>query len=165
MIDIEKWDTNVVKALQIARASDFYSQFVWSLAESVSQMDNKKNPKLLRHLQLFLLSKQGTCLKTAGRTWNSFFMLTLFLFDLGWVGINFVGIWLWITMPPWCKLSTLDCGQALAWLSDSVWNCCWMIERNWSFSKLPMDFVVCIFQRSVHVALNFLWLVYTLAHW
>ena len=35
----EKWITDVVEALQIARASVFYSQLVWSLVGSMSKMD------------------------------------------------------------------------------------------------------------------------------
>ena len=36
------------------------------------------------------------------------------------VGKNFIGIWLWITMPPRCKLNILDRGRALAWLNDGL---------------------------------------------
>ena len=79
-------------------------------------------------------------------------MLTIFMIDSGQVSINFLAIWLWIIMSPRRKLSILDRGRALAWLNDGERNCCQMIETNLPFSKLPMDFVVSIFQRSVHVA-------------
>ena len=54
----------MVKVLQIAHASVFYSQLVWLPEESVLKMD-LKNQKLSDFLQLFLLTQQGTCLKTA----------------------------------------------------------------------------------------------------
>ena len=75
---------------------------------------------MLDFLKVFWLTKQGTCLKTAWCTWNSCAMWTLFILRSGWVGINFAGIWLWVSMPPRCKLSILDSGQALAWLNDGV---------------------------------------------
>ena len=53
----------------------FYSQLVWSLVECVLLMD-LKNPKSFDFLKLFLLTKQGTCLKTAWCAWNSFFFYT-----------------------------------------------------------------------------------------
>ena len=48
------------------------------------------------------------------------FMLTLFLFESGWVGVNFVGIWLWKSVQPRRKLSILDRGWALAQLNEGV---------------------------------------------
>ena len=70
------------------------------------------------------------------------------MFDWGRVGITFVEIWLGIIMPPRRKLSILDCGLALVWLNDGIRNC-QMTELNLPLSKLPVNFVVCIFQRSV----------------
>ena len=99
-------------------------QLVWSLVESMLKMDSKiLNCSTFENC--FLLTKQGTRLKIVWYIWNSYFKkTTLIVFDWGWVGINFVGIWLWITMPPRCELSFLDPGWSLAWLNDGVWYCC-----------------------------------------
>ena len=68
MTDNEKYVTDLIKALQIARASAFYSQLVWSPVKSVSKADFEKNPKLFDFVKLFFsLTKQSTCLKTAWR--------------------------------------------------------------------------------------------------
>ena len=43
VIDNEKWVTDMVRALQIARVSAFYSQLVWFPIEIMLQMDKKKS--------------------------------------------------------------------------------------------------------------------------
>ena len=79
------------------------------------------------------------------------------MFDLGRVGIiNFVEMCLWITMPIRRKLSILDHGRALIWLNGGVKKKSCIIDINLRLSTLPMNFVVCIFQCSVHVAV-FMW--------
>ena len=98
-------------------------QLVWSLVESVLKMDSKI-------LNCFTFKNFVFCWLSRGRPPENcmvhlkLFKKTLIVFDWGWVGINFVGIWLWITMPPRCELSFLDPGWSLAWLNDGVWNCC-----------------------------------------
>ena len=82
------------------------------------------------------------------------------MFDSDGVALNFVGIWLWIVMPPRRKLSILDRGLVLAWSNHGVRNCYEPIEITLTLSNLQMYSVVSISQRSVHVVLNFLWLVY-----
>ena len=130
--------------LQLNQA--FYTQRVCLPVASVSKMDQTiQNCFWHEFLELFSLTKQGTRLKTAWCTWNSFWCKHFScLIRVGWVGIHFAGVWLWITMPARRKLSNLNHDRTLARLNDGVRNCCEMIEINLPLSKLPVDFVVCM---------------------
>ena len=95
----------------------------WLPEESVSKID------IIFFLMDFTLKNCFSWLSRAP-TWKllgaretPFFTLIISMCDSGLTGMNFVGIWLWIVMPPRRKLSILNRGRVLTWLNDSVRNC------------------------------------------
>ena len=111
MMRLQMWST-----LQIACASALYSQLVWLPVESMLKKYKKSQIVWLSKKKKFAVWAKHLPENCTVHVKPLFYVNSFHVSCR--LGINFVGIWPLTIMPPRYKLSILDHGSAMAWLSE-----------------------------------------------